>query len=107
MIANPGSQQQMSQANEINLLPKGCPKNNGIRNDKNRNVLHIINFMVKGSSWKAESGSSIQEICCLLWILGVHYDIQKIPTLNLILNKINPVHILPLLPLVYFNLISS
>jgi hypothetical protein len=92
-------------AKEINLLRKDHPKIHLIRNDETRNDLHIPNFIEKCSFWKGESGSSSQESPSLLWISGVHYRVHKIPPLVIILKNINTVPTLPLISLVYVNII--
>ena len=58
-------------------------------------LVNIYTHSIEQSPWVANRFSAGQEIHCILWILKVHYHIDKSPPPFPILSQINSLHSLP------------
>jgi hypothetical protein len=64
------------------------------------------NFMELSPSWVADSCSTTQKICSVLWNLNIYYRIYKALPLIPVWSKMTPLHLPPFcISRMYFNII--
>jgi hypothetical protein len=89
----------MSQMNPVHNLPRYFPKIHSniilpFTPMYSECSLPLTNAIQQSPSWEADSRPASQEILRHLWNTKVHYRVQNSTPLDLIVDKINPVHIL-------------